>query len=312
MKNDKQKVIVILGPTSSGKSALAIKLAKKFNGEVISADSRQVFRYLNHGTGKIVGAWQTDPSIGKKLFVSEKIPHHLIDFVSPRLDYNVAQFKIDCEKSLSEISSRGKLPLICGGSGFWISAITDGLLFPEIKPNRSLRLKLEKATAEDLFKKLTEIDPRRAREIDPQNKQRLIRALEICAAIGKVPRARKLNHPRFNFLKIGLKSTKEELNKKIQTRLETRWLAGMIEEVRMLHQKKKLSWKKIQSFGLAYYWIPLYLQKEIGLKTLKEKVYLAEKNYAKRQRTWFKRDPDICWYSSEKKIFSEVTNFINN
>ncbi|HHX58889.1 MAG TPA: tRNA (adenosine(37)-N6)-dimethylallyltransferase MiaA [Candidatus Moranbacteria bacterium] len=310
MNKLKQKAIVVLGPTSSGKSDLAIKLAKRFKGEIISADSRQIYRHLNQGTGKILGTWEKEPEGKRKVFASKNIPHHLIDFLPLRQSYSVAQFKVDCERLLSDISSRKKLPIICGGTGFWIAAVTDGLIFPKIKPNKSLRIKLEKKSTKNLFEDLKKIDPRRAEKIDSNNKQRLIRALEICTAIGRVPQVKSKPHPEFDFLKIGLFRTKEELNQKIQSRLKTRWLNGMIKEVQELNKNHKLSWKKIQSFGLAYYWIPLYLQGEINLATLKEKVYLAEKNYAKRQRTWFKRDLQIHWLSSEEEIFNQVANFI--
>ncbi len=353
MRKNPIKVVVILGPTSSGKSALAIKLAKEFNGEIISADSRQIFRHMDLGTGKVEGAWQPDPTRGEKVFVSEGIAHHLIDFVSPQEDYNVAQFKADCEKLIEEIAERGKLPVICGGSGFWISAVTDGIVLPEVPPNQKLRARLASKTAPELFAQLEKVDPRRAETIDRNNKLRLIRALEICQALGTVPTLSDLaksekeqpkkwdsNPPpgalredspalekneksklkkerqapsgtdKFKFLQIGLDQAKEELNEKIKKRLESRWLNGMLQEVQRLHQEHHLSWEKIQSFGLAYHWIPLYLQEKISLEELKERVYLAEKNYAKRQRTWFKRNQNIHWIKKEEAAALLVSDFM--
>ena len=176
MRNDKQKVIVILGPTSSGKSDLAIKLARKYNGEIISADSRQIYRGMDIGTGKISKAQQ------------KSVKHWMIDIVSPKNDYNVSKFKKDAEKIIKNILKRGKLPIICGGTGFWIKAIVDNVDFPKVKPNKELRKKLEKISTEKLFKTLQKLDPERAKNIDAKNKVRLVRAIEIAKTLGYVPK----------------------------------------------------------------------------------------------------------------------------
>jgi tRNA dimethylallyltransferase len=322
------KIIVILGPTSSGKSDIAIKMAKKFNGEIISADSRQIFRGMDIGTGKILGKLVAvrphfslaARSVRYKIFLSHNIPHYMINIVSPRTDFNVAKFKKRVEKIIADILHRGKLPVICGGTGFWIKAIVDDVNFPEVKPDWKLRDKLEKYSAEKLFSMLNILDPARTKTIDGKNKVRLARAIEICKAIGKVPapyspaptkgeNKREGRNTKYSFLQIGIKLPKEKLYQNIEKRVFARFKQGMIEEVKKMHEQG-LSWKKIQSFGLAYFWIPLYLQNKISKEELTEKVVQAEKNYAKRQITWFRRDARIKWLENYKKIEKSAKAFL--
>lgn len=318
MARKTQKIIAILGPTSSGKSGFAIDLAKKFNGEVISVDSRQIYLDMDLGTGKVEGKWVNegaDPIIRagttkkntRRYFLSEGIPHHLLDFVKPTDDYNVEKFKKDCYRKIEEVTKLGKLPILCGGTGFWAQAIVDDIEFPSVPPNKKLRVRLEKKSAEELLKQLEKLDPKRAKEIDQKNKFRLIRAIEICEVIGKVPKIKQKekvikNGIEYQFIQIGIKWPKEELSKKIENRLDDRWQEGMVDEVKKLKKKYNLSWEEIQSFGLAYFWIPLFLQNEISADELKQRVFMAERNYAKRQRTWFNKDRRIKWLEKGKNI----------
>jgi len=350
-----KKFLVILGPTSSGKSDIAIKLAKKFHGEIISADSRQIYRGMDIGTGKIerdkkslalrnsksLALGREKPSFGK-VFISHGIPHHMIDIVSPRTEYNVAKFKNQAEKIIEDIILRGKFPIICGGTGFWIQAIVDNVHFPEVKPDWKLRRKLENYSGDKLFSMLKKMDPCRAKNLDAKNKVRLIRAIEICKSIGKVPKIQntkyRIQNTRYQILQIGLKISKEKLYENIEKRVKTRFKQGMIKEVEKLHAQG-LSWKKIQSFGLVYFWIPLYLQnilfpklgfeesrlsreaggknRALGKEELIKRVIQAEKKYSKRQMTWFKRDKRTKWLKNyleiEKavKIFSKYNNIVH-
>lgn len=319
MKNN--KVIVILGPTASGKSSTAIKLAKKFNGEIISADSRQIYRGMDIGSGKISKDKPTNNKSSQLLttnyklkdnFISEKIPHYMIDIVSPKTDFNVAKFKKRADKHIEDILRRGMIPIICGGTGFWIQAIVDDIIYPEVKPNWKLREKLEKSSPIQLFSMLKKLDPERAENIDAKNPVRLIRAIEICNAIGKVPTTKyKIRGTRYQFLQIGINREKEILHQRIKLNVAQRFKNGMIAEVEKLHTKG-VSWKKIMSFGLSYKLIPMYLKGEILSKEeLLEKIYLAEKNYAKRQMTWFKRNSNIKWLIDYKDIEKEVKKFIH-
>jgi len=302
MKKNNKKIIVILGPTSSGKSDIAIRLAKKFNGEIISADSRQVYRSLDIGTGKTTAKEQ------------KGIKHYLIDVASPRTNYNAAKFKKDADKIIEDILKREKMPIICGGTGFWIKSIIDNVQYPEVKPDWVLRDQLRNKSAEELFLMLKKLDKERAKNIDPKNKVRLIRAIEICKSLGKVPEVnRESRIKNYEFLQIGIRLPKENLYKNIEKRLRKRFDQGMIEEVRKLHFKDKLSWKKIEGFGLGYFWIPKYLKGEIkSEEELFEKIFQAEKDYAKRQMTWFKKDARIVWLDNDKIIAKSTSSFLKN
>lgn len=298
METRKNKIIVILGPTSSGKSEMAIRLAKKLDGEVISADSRQIYRGMDIGTGKVT----------KK--ETAGIKHWMLNIVSPRTDFNVAKFKKSTDKIIVDILKRGKLPIICGGTGFWIKAVVDNVNFPEVKPDKVLRNKLRSKSAEALFKMLKKLDPERAKNIDGKNTVRLIRAIEICKTLGSVPNTKyQILNTKYQFLQIGIDVPKERLQKNIQKRLEIRFKQGMIQEVAKL-RRQGLSWKKIRSFGLGYFWIPLYLQGKLSKQEVFEKIYLAEKDYAKRQMTWFRKDRRIKWFKKYTQIKKETANFV--
>jgi len=283
MTKANSKIIVILGPTASGKSDLAIKLAKKFDGEIISADSRQIYRGMDLGTGKIAKAEQ------------RLVKHHMLDIISPKTNFSVAQFKKKAEKIIEDILKRNKLPIICGGTGFWTSAVVDNKTFPEVKPNFKLREKLGKLSTENLYKKLQKLDLERAKNIDAKNKVRLIRAIEICKELGSVPNTKyNILDIKYQFLQIGIDIPKEKLHKNIKLRLEKRWRSGMIKEVERLH-KDGVSWKRLEMFGLEYRYISQFLQNKISKTEMKEKLFQESKNYAKRQMTWFKKDKRINW-----------------
>lgn len=308
---EKSKIIVILGPTSSGKSDIAISLAKKFNGEIVSADSRQVYKSMDLGTGKVNGKWKfLNKNSEEKAFYSENIPHHLLDFRSPRGEYNISHFKKDCEKKMEEIVSRGNLPIICGGTGFWIDAVVSGVVLPEVKPNLALRKELEKESTKSLVQQIKQLDPERSCDIDLKNRVRIIRAIEIAKKLGKVPKIKTVESSKFKFLEIGIDWPQEKLDEKIKNRLNGRWQSGMISEIENLKEKYRLSWRKIQSFGLGYYWIPLFLQNKIDETELREKVFIAERGYAKRQKTWFYRNKKIIWNNNQREIDILVKNFL--
>src|SRR3989338_8024568 len=175
-----RKIIVILGPTASGKSALGVKLAKKINGEIISADSRQVYKGLDIGSGKIT----------KKEM--RGVPHHCIDIVSPKKIFTVVDFKKCADKAIEKNFAKNKTPIIVGGTGLYIQAIVDNIVLPEVKPNWKLRKELEKKTTEEMFKMLKKLDPERAKNIDAKNPRRLIRAIEIAKSLGKMPKLKSM------------------------------------------------------------------------------------------------------------------------
>ena len=283
----KPKILVIVGPTASGKSDLAVFLAKQFNGEVISADSRQVYRGMDIGTGKVT---KREMAGG---------PHHLLDVASPKQVYTVADYKHDGAKAITAILKRGKMPIICGGTGFYIAALVDDLMLPDVPPDQKLRARLEKKTAAELFVMLRQLDPSRAKNIDAQNPRRLIRAIEIARALGKVP-ALKRKSP-YDPLIIGITVQQDQLRERIHLRLEKRMKTGMVAEAKRLHEGG-FSLRRMEALGLEYKYLALYLQKKLTKKVMLDELEKAIKDYAKRQMTWFNKDERVHWIPREEKI----------
>jgi tRNA dimethylallyltransferase len=274
-KSTTGKVVVILGQTATGKSDLAVRLGHKVEGEIISADSRQVYKKLDIGTGKIT----------KKEM--RGVPHHLLDVANPKKKFTVVEFQKEALSAVADILNRGKVPIICGGTGFYIDAITKGIIFPEVPPNLKLRKILEKKTAQELFKILKKLDSGRAKNIDSKNKVRLIRAVEIAKALGKVPKITEVK-PMYKFIKIGLYLPEDKLKKKVEKRVKEMFKQGLLNEIKKL-KKMGISDKRLKELGFEYY------------RPTPEKVVSETLKYAKRQMTWFKRDKEIKWFDSTKK-----------
>ena len=212
---------------------------------------------------------------------------------------------------VEDILKRGKVPITCGGTGFWIQSIVDNIIYPQVKPDWELRKKLEKKSLENLLEELKKLDSARAATVDQKNKVRLIRAIEICRALGSVPDTKcKIPNTKYQFLQIGIAREKEELHQRIKLNVKNRLENGMIAEVEKL-KESGLSWKKIESFGLSFRLIPQFIRKEIkNEEELAEKIYLAEKNYAKRQMTWFKKDKRIKWLNNYEDMEIDVEKFL--
>jgi tRNA dimethylallyltransferase len=292
------KLVVILGPTASGKTDLSIKLAKKNNGEVVSADSRQVYKGMDIGSGKIT----------KKEM--QGVPHYLLDIANPKRKFSVAQYQKLALKAIKNIQKKNKLPILVGGTGFYIQSIVDGIIIPEVKPNWDLRKKLEKKSNDELYQMLCKKDPERAKTIDRQNPRRLIRALEIILTTGKpVP---MLEGPTFqhSVLQIGIEISKENLKKNIKKRLLKRLEKNaLINEVKKLH-KSGLSFKRLEEFGLEYKFVAQYVQNKISYQRMIDEIQIESEHYAKRQMTWFKRDKKIRWVKNLKEAEKLVKKFI--
>jgi len=318
------KLIVILGPTGSGKTSLAVHLAKEFQGEIISADSRQVYRGMDIGTGKDLKEYVIKPKVksmtsvtpeGQKSKVdtqnSHIIPYHLIDVVEPQKEFNLAQYKKLADKAIKEVADRGKLSLLVGGSGLYLQSVVDNFQLSKIKINQELRDHLETLEAGKLYKILEDLNPAFAEKIqdsDRKNKRRLIRYIEINHQ-GKFEG--RTGESPYEVLIIGLDVAREELNKRIKNRLFGRLEEGMIEEVKRLH-KEGVSWKRLEDFGLEYRFVGKYLQNKYTYDEMVEKLNIAIRQFAKRQVTWFKRwekqGRKINWISSKgeaKKLIKE-------
>ncbi len=295
----KPKVIAITGTTSAGKTGLSLELAKEFGGEIISADSRQIYRGMNIGTGKIM------PN------EMDGIPHYMIDVADPMNQYSVAQYKQEAETALQTILTNKHIPFVVGGTGLYVSALLEGIVLPEVPPNPELRKQLEQKTTEELFALLQTKDPLRAETIDPQNPRRLIRALEIIEAIGVVPEQQ--SQSSYDVLWIGLELPKEELQQKIKDRIQIMIENGLIQEVETL-LADGITHERLQELGLEYRHVSLYLQgKYKALNEMADDLVIKTNQYAKRQLTWFKRNQNIHWCNpnlDKEKILKLIQDFI--
>lgn len=285
-------VIVIVGPTASGKSSYAVKLAKKIGGEVISADSRQVYKGLDIGTGKITK------------MEMQGVPHHMLDVADPKKVFTARDYVRLARPMLENIIKKGKTPIICGGTGFYIDALVGRITIPDVPINRKLRTKLEGKSAGELFKMLQKIDPRRAREIDRHNPVRLVRALEIVVKLGKVPHPHNLDGRLYyaygvkslpyDITWFGMKRPETSLTEKIHTRLLARMKAGMVQEAKRLHANG-LSYKRMHQLGLEYRHLASLLRKKVTKDEMEKKLGHDIVKYAKRQLTYWKRNKEIKW-----------------
>ncbi len=274
----KIKIVAIVGPTAVGKSDFAVDYALKNNGEIISADSRQVYKGLDIGTGKI-----TQEEM-------KGIPHHLLDVADPSDNFNVGKFKELAEKAIADISSRGKLPIICGGTGFYIDAVVNNITYPDVSHNEKLREELEKKSASELFEILKKLDASYALSLnnsEQNNPQRLIRSIETATALGKVPKV-IANDSQYEITWIKLELPLDELKQRIHVRLTKRLENGMIEEIENLH-KNGLSWERMEELGLEYRYTSRFLRGLITKEKMIEQLQNEIWHYAKRQILWFKK-----------------------
>ena len=298
MDPEKPKVIIVVGPTASGKSDLAITLAQKYGGEIISADSRQIYRKLDIGTAKTTSEEM------------KGVPHHLIDILDTSASYSAADFKKDARETIDSIIDRGNRPIIAGGTFFYIDALLERVGTADVPPNQELREKLEAMPNDSLYEALLKLDERRALEIDKDNKRRLVRALEIIEARGKVPEQSESISP-YQTLFLGIKVEKNELRKRFTKRAK-KWLQnGFLEEVQEL-LSSGVSDERLSEIGFEY---------KLGIDLLHKKITEAtflqmfeEKNwqYAKRQLTWLKKDTSINWvtHSDKREIDLLIKQFL--
>ena len=296
----KPKVLVITGPTATGKSALGVHLAKVFDGEIISADSRQVYKGLDIGSAKIT------PS------EMEGIPHFGIDVANPDEIFSVADFKTLATDAIADIHTRGKLPIMVGGTGMYISSVINNQTLPQVPPDYELRAHLEQETAEILFKKLEEIDRDRAATIDPKNKVRVIRAIEIATALGSVPTTTSLSSP-YDILIIGLDLPKPELQTRIRDRIIAR-IPALFDEINNL-LAQGVSPKRLVSFGLEYTYGLAYVQKTLSLEDFTTTLATKTWQFVRRQITWWKKDSRVHWMNpllDQQKILKLVQDFLSN
>ena len=316
------KIIVILGPTASGKTDLSIALAKKFNGEIVSADSRQVYKKMEIGTAKPRGMWK--PAFApskfrrgnggkeKEIYMVDGMPHHMTDIVDPGKIFTLADYKEQAVAHIKDIIKRGKLPIIVGGTGLYIWAIVDNLDIPKMSPKKKMRESFENKNITELVSMLKQVDPKSAARIDLKNPRRIIRALEVYINTGKsFFSQRTKSSPLFDALQIGIKLPREELYNRVNQRCEAQITAGLIAEVESL-VKQKYSWELPSMSGIGYRQISYYLRQEMSLGQAIELFKRDTRRYAKKQMTWFKRDKRIKWVEKgdSRKAEELVSEFL--
>ena len=279
----KQKMIAVIGSTAVGKSDLAVHIAKIFNGEVISADSRQVYKNGDLLSGKIT----------KKEM--RGVEHYLLNIADIKRQYTVTRFLKDSKNALGNIKKKNKLPIICGGTGMYINALVYNQVFPQVKPNKELRKELSSKTTQELYKILKKIDKKRSENIDTQNPRRLIRAIEIAGVLGSVPEI-NYNESKYDTLFIGLWLPREELKQNIKTRIEKRMRRGMLKEIEIF-KRTGISTKRLEELGLEFKHLSRIYEKKESKETALTELYFDIVHYAKRQETWFKKDKNINWFS---------------
>ena len=348
----KPKVTAIVGPTASGKTGLGIEVAKRWNGEVISIDSRQVYRGMDIGTAKPEGEWvESEIEKGgsikqlfgeRKTFLVDGIPHWGIDLVNPDEPYSAADFKQYAHQKIKEIVARGHVPILVGGTGFWLKTVIDNLDLTSTPGDSALRAQLSARTLGDLFHEYKQLDPEGAELIDKQNKRRVVRALEVTKLTGKPwSEQQTVGEELYDVLQIGLSVSREELAERIDTRVEEMVAKGLVDEVRRLRDTYGC---EIESMtGIGYQQVCAFLSDitslcsvDIGgtrserlcpighnrslasfadrtkLNEAIEEVKRDTRAYAKRQMTWFKRDPRIVWVNSGDSIEDLVQRFLEN
>lgn len=301
-----EKAIVLVGPTASGKTSWSLRLAKKFDGEIISADSRQVYKKMDIGTAKEKGEWRRNGL--RKTYYVEDVPHHLIDFLDPGKFFTVAEFRDKAIKYIKLISKNNKLPIVAGGTGLYIHALVDNLQIPRIAPNKKLRKSLEEKTNEELMQLLKQMDPKSAKAVDANNTRRIIRALEVCILSG-VPFSEQQNkgEPIFDFLQIAIDVDRETLYNRIDSRVDQMMKFGLLKEVENL-LKQKYDWHLPSMSGIGYKQFKGYFDGDYDLEHAIELLKRDTRRYAKRQISWFKRDKRIKWvkdYNTAEKIVTE-------
>lgn len=310
-----KKVIVILGPTASGKTSLAVKLAQKYNGEIVSADSRQVYRGMDIGTGKDLSEFSFKGENGRIV----NIPHHLIDVCDPMERFDIVRWNKEVGVAIDDILKRGKVPIVVGGTGMYIQSLVDNYDFSKVRENKKEREILEKKDKNDLLGVLKKIKPEIIDELDNNdlgNKRRLIRYIEILREDkGFSVKKSVKKDSKYDFLLLGLFTNREDINKKIQKRLLDRVeKEGMIEEIKNLHEGG-VSWKRLEEFGLEYKHISWYLNDRMEYDDMLEKLNIAIRQFAKRQMTWFKRwekqGAKINWVSNINDSSRLIDDFLN-
>lgn len=295
------ELVVILGPTASGKSALGIALAQRFHGEIVSADSRQVYRGMDIGTAKVTPDERA------------LVPHHLLDVANPQEIYTVAQFQSAAIMAINDILARNRQPFLVGGSPHYIQAVVDNLDIPHVPPQPELRAKLASRLLADLLAQLAELDPQAAVTIDHNNPRRIQRALEVCLTTGKpFSEQRRIGQPLYKTLLLGIQWPRDILYERIDTRIDERMQQGLVEEVENL-LAGGLPYERLQAMGLEYRFVSGWLRGEFTDKAeMVQRLKYATHDFVRRQLTWFRKDKRILWINGGDHVEQEADTFVSN
>lgn len=284
------RVIAVVGATASGKTSYAIELAKKINGEIISADSRLVYKGMDIGTAK--------PTIDEM----QEIPHYMIDVVEPEYNYSVGLYVKEAKKHITDIISRGKVPIVAGGTGLYFRVLLENYDLPDVKPDYELRKELSSYSYEELLEMLTKLDEKAANSVEKNDKKKLIRYIEIIKLAGKpLDLVRGVKEKEFNVEWVGLNFPREILYDRINKRVDLMIEQGLIDETKKLLQNHGRISNITDTIG--YREVLSYLDGELSLDEAKDKLKQNTRNYAKRQLTWFRKNEQINWncYPDRKK-----------
>ena len=297
---EKEKVIVICGPTASGKTALSIELAKKINGEIVSCDSMQIYKEMDIGTAK--------PTKEEM----QGIKHYMIDIVSPDERYSVADYKKEAKKAIKEILSKGKVPIVVGGTGLYVDSLIYEIDYPEIEFDEKYREELEQEVEEKglskLYEKAKEIDEEAIKKISPNDKKRILRILEIYHATGKnkteQEKESRKNEVEFDYKVFALNMERSKLYERINKRVDIMIENGLVEEVENVYKKYNKFPTAMQ--GLGYKEVVQYLEKRLTKEEMIEKIKQETRRYAKRQLTWFRKNKETIWLNAEDTIQNNI------
>jgi len=302
MPSKDKPLILIVGPTAAGKTALSLALAERFGGEIVSADSRQIYRGMDIGTAKATREEQS------------RVPHHMLDIASPDEWYTVAQFQDAAMQAIAAIHARGRLPFLVGGSGLYVRAVAEGLQIPRVPPSPELRAELEAQAAahpEALAERLRALDPDAAARIDPRNVRRVVRALEVCLLAGRPISEQQTRHrPALRMLWIGLTLPRPELYRRIDQRVDSMVESGLVDEVRTL-AAHGYAWDAPAMTGVGYRQIGTYLRGESSLEEAVREIKRATRRFVRQQYNWFRLDdPRIHWLQSDEEAVDSAAMFV--
>lgn len=294
------KVLAIVGPTGVGKTKCSIALAKLFNGEIISADSMQVYRHMDIGTAKVT----EEEKAG--------VPHYLVDVQDYSEPYNVKIFQERCRQAIQTIQAKGKLPIICGGTGLYLKAALYDYVFEDEPEDQAFTESLKAQSTENLYAQLKAIDPQSLEKIHPNNRKRIIRALQIAHnGLNKSQREAKQEHkPLYDVYFLGLTLDRDALHEKINARVDQMFADGLVQEVETLFTNPE-TWNYTSFQGIGYKEFKSYFLNEASLEQVKEKIKTNSRRYAKRQYTWFKNQMDVHWFTyTDAAIENEIKRWL--